>query len=277
MLDLPNTSIIEGNSVRWGKSGQGPALVAIHGTPFSSQVWRRIIPHLIDHRSVYYFDLVGYGQSEMRDGQDVSLAVQNKVLAALFREWDLEQPDILAHDFGGATALRAYYLNGLRYSSLTIFDAVALAPWGSPLVQHVRQHEAAFSGMPNYMHQAILHAYLQTAAHNPLSEEALEIYCAPWTGPIGQPAFYRQIAQMDQKYTDEIQSLYSRMDCPVTVLWGEKDEWIPASKGRQLAMYLSDKDCIPIPDAGHLVQEDRPEAIIAAILKQILPDQLTRS
>lgn len=271
MLDLPNTSIIEGNSVRWGKSGQGPALVAIHGTPFSSQVWRRIIPHLIDHRSVYYFDLVGYGQSEMRDGQDVSLAVQNKVLAALFREWDLEQPDILAHDFGGATALRAYYLNGLRYGSLTIFDAVALAPWGSPLVQHVRQHEAAFSGMPDYMHQAILRAYLQTAAHNPLSEEALEIYCAPWTGPIGQPAFYRQIAQMDQKYTDEIQSLYSRMDCPVTVLWGEKDEWIPASKGRQLAMYLSDKDCIPIPDAGHLVQEDRPEAITAAILKQVLP------
>jgi len=271
MLDLPNTSIIEGNSVRWGKSGQGPALVAIHGTPFSSQVWRRIIPHLIDHRSVYYFDLVGYGQSEMRDGQDVSLAVQNKVLAALFKEWDLEQPDILAHDFGGATALRAYYLNGLRYGSLTIFDAVAQAPWGSPLVQHVRQHEAAFSGMPDYMHQAILRAYLQTAAHNPLSEEALEIYCAPWTGPIGQPAFYRQIAQMDQKYTDEIQSLYSRMDCPVTVLWGEKDEWIPASKGRQLAMYLSDKDCIPIPDAGHLVQEDRPEAIIAAILKQILP------
>lgn len=271
MLDLPNTSIIEGNSVRWGKSGQGPALVAIHGTPFSSQVWRRIIPHLIDHRSVYYFDLVGYGQSEMRDGQDVSLAVQNKVLAALFREWDLEQPDILAHDFGGATALRAYYLNGLRYGSLTIFDAVALAPWGSPLVQHVRQHEAAFSGMPDYMHQAILRAYLQTAAHNPLSEEALEIYCAPWTGPIGQPAFYRQIAQMNQKYTDEIQSLYGRMDCPVKVLWGEKDEWIPASKGRQLAMYLSDKDCIPIPDAGHLVQEDRPEAITAAILKQVLP------
>ncbi len=270
MLDLPNTSIIEGNTVRWGKCGHGPALVAIHGTPFSSQVWRRIIPHLTDYRCVYYFDLVGYGQSEMRDGQDVSLGVQNKVLAALFKEWDLEQPDILAHDFGGATALRAYYLNGLRYGSLTIFDAVALAPWGSPLVQHVRQHEAAFSGMPDYMHQAILRAYLQTAAHNPLSEEALEIYCAPWTGPIGQPAFYRQIAQMDQKYTDEIQSLYSRMDCPVTVLWGEKDDWIPVNKGRQLAALLSDKDCVPIPHAGHLIQEDRPEAITAAILKQIL-------
>lgn len=36
MLDLPYTSIIEGNAVRWGKMGSGAPLVAIHGTPFSS-------------------------------------------------------------------------------------------------------------------------------------------------------------------------------------------------------------------------------------------------
>lgn len=267
MLDLPNTTIIEGNAVRWGKAGDGPPLVAIHGTPFSSQVWRRIVPLLTDRRTVYYFDLVGYGQSEMREGQDVSLAVQNRVLAALFAEWGLDRPEVLAHDFGGATALRAYYLNGLRYASLTIFDAVALAPWGSPLVQHVRQHEAAFSGMPDYMHRAVLRAYLQTAAHEPLSEEALEIYSAPWLGPVGQPAFYRQIAQMDQCFTDEVEPLYNRMDCPVTVLWGENDDWIPYEKGKELAARISDKPCIPIPNAGHLVQEDRPEAIVAELIK----------
>ena len=207
MLDLPNTTLIEGNAVRWGKIGSGPPLVAIHGTPFSSQVWRRIVPEFADRRTVYYFDLVGYGLSEMREAQDVSLAVQNNALAALVSEWGLERPDVLAHDFGGATALRAWYLNGLRYASLTIFDAVALAPWGSPLVQHVRRHEAAFTGMPDYMHRALLRAYLQSAAHKPLSEEALEIYSAPWLGPKGQAAFYRQIAQMDQRFTDEVEAL----------------------------------------------------------------------
>ncbi|MDW3183551.1 alpha/beta hydrolase [Roseobacter sp.] len=271
MLGLPYTSVIAGNEIRWGKSGQGPALVAIHGTPFSSQVWRRIVPHLIDHRTVYYFDLAGYGQSEMRAGQDVSLAVQNKILAALFREWGLDRPDVLAHDFGGATALRGYYLNGLRYGSLTIFDAVALAPWGSPFVQHVRQHEDAFSGMPDYMHRALLRAYLQTAAHNPLSDEAFDVYSAPWLGATGQSAFYRQIAQMDQAYTDDIEGAYAVMECPVTVLWGTQDAWIPIETGQRLAGLISDRDCIAIPDAGHLVQEDRPEAIVAAVLKNILP------
>lgn len=261
--------MIEGNAVRWGKCGSGPPLVAIHGTPFSSQVWRRIVPEFADRRTVYFFDLVGYGQSEMREGQDVSLAVQNKVLAALFKEWGLDRPDVLAHDFGAATALRAYYLDGLRYASLTIFDAVALAPWGSPFVQHVRKHEPAFSAMPDYMHRALLKAYLQTAAHNPLSDEALEVYSSPWLGTIGQPAFYRQIAQMDQKYTDEIQEKYRAMDCPVKVLWGENDLWIPYASGETLAALLSGSPCVPIPQAGHLVQEDRPEAIVAAVLKQI--------
>lgn len=269
MLELPNISIIEGNAVRWGRIGNGPPLVAIHGTPFSSQVWRRIVPQLADRRTVYYFDLVGYGLSELREGQDVSLAVQNRVLAALLAEWGFARPDVLAHDFGGATALRAYYLDGVRYASLTIFDAVALAPWGSPFVRHVRSHEAAFAGMPDYMHKALLRAYLQTAAHNPLSEETLAIYSAPWLGPDGQAGFYRQIAQMDQRYTDEVEPRYDRLDCPVTVLWGQQDDWIPYEKGEALAAMISDRPLIPVPGAGHLVQEDRPEVLVAALLKSL--------
>lgn len=274
MLELNYTSTINGTTIRWGKIGSGPALVAIHGTPFSSQVWRRIVPQFTDYRTIYYFDLAGYGQSEMRDGQDVSLAVQNNVLAALFDEWGLEKPDVLAHDFGGATALRAYYLNGLRYNSLTIFDAVALAPWGSPFVQHVRKHEEAFAKMPDYMHKALLESYLQTAAHKKLSDDAMHIYCAPWLGSKGQSAFYRQIAQMDQTYTDEVESYYQNMDCPVHVLWGKEDEWIPLSIGQRLASLLSTNACVPIDNAGHLVQEDRPEAILGAVLQYITKEQV---
>lgn len=268
MLQLKHTNEIEGNTIRWGKEGTGPALVALHGTPFSSQVWRRIVPHLKHRWTVFFFDMAGYGQSEMREGQDVSLGVQNRILAALFKEWGLERPHVLAHDFGGATALRGYFLNGLRYASLTVFDAVALQPWGSPFVQHVKKHEAAFAGMPDYMHQALLRAYLQTAAHRTLTEEALDIYALPWTGETGQAAFYRQIAQMDQAFTDEIEPQYRLLDCPVKVLWGEEDQWIPIAKGHELAGLIAGTPCQPVPRAGHLLQEDCPEAIVAAMLGQ---------
>jgi pimeloyl-ACP methyl ester carboxylesterase len=269
LLDLPHTSIVQGNAIRWGKAGSGPPLVAIHGTPFSSQVWRHIVPQIANRYTVYYFDLVGYGQSEMREGQDVSLGVQNGILVALFREWGLDRPHVLAHDFGGATALRAYFLDGLRYASLTIFDAVALAPWGSPFVQHVRQHEVAFTGLQDYLHRVLLRAYLQTAAFAPLSDEAMLVFMKPWLGPVGQAAFYRQIAHMDQKFTDEIEQVYERMDCAVTVLWGDKDKWIPPVQGHVLAGLISDTPCTLIENAGHLVQENRPEAIVAAMINAI--------
>ncbi|WP_239479810.1 alpha/beta fold hydrolase [Actibacterium sp. 188UL27-1] len=197
MLDLPNRFDHGGRSVAWGTAGAGPPLVLVHGTPFSAQVWRRIVPALAGSYQCYFFDLIGYGQSEMGPGVDVSLGVQNSLVAALFQHWALDRPTVLAHDFGGATALRAYHLDEVRYGRLVLFDVVAMAPWGSPFVQHVRQYEAAFAGMPAYAHDALLRAYLQTAAHAPLRQEAFDTYMPPWQGPVGQPAFYAQIAQMD--------------------------------------------------------------------------------
>lgn len=265
MLTLNHRYTFDGRAVAWGCMGEGPPLVLIHGTPFSSQVWRRIAPLLARRWTVHWFDLLGYGQSD-RSAGDVSLGVQNRLLASLFANWGFERPDVLAHDFGGATALRAYFLDGLRYRSLTIFNAVALAPWGSPFVAHVRRHEAAFAGLPAYAQDALLRAYIQAAAHRPLTEDALAIYMALWQGEVGQAAFYRQIAQMDQRFTDEVEPLYQPLDCPVTVLWGEEDAWMPVSQGERLARLISTEPLVRVPDAGHLVQEDAPEVLVAAML-----------
>jgi pimeloyl-ACP methyl ester carboxylesterase len=268
-LRLDQVFEFEGQAVRYGTTGEGAPLVMVHGTPFSSQVWRRIAPIAARFRRVYYFDLLGYGASEKRDSQEVSLGVQNRLLAALIAHWGIDKPDVVAHDFGGATSLRAALIDGCAYRSLLLIDPVAIAPWGSPFVRHVRQHEAAFAGVPPYMHQAMLDAYLQGAAHRPLSQETLRIYTDPWTGDVGQAAFYRQIAQMDQRYTDEVQSRYGELTCPVSILWGEEDRWIPVERGEALASMIPQARFTRVAGAGHLMQEDAPENIVAAILDMI--------
>lgn len=255
-----------GQAVRYTVRGEGPPLVFVHGTPFSSYVWRRITPHFCMTHRVYCYDLLGYGQSEQRDGQDVSLGVQNLLLAELLDHWQVERPDVVAHDFGGATALRTHLLGGRDFRSLTLIDPVALSPWGSPFVQHVRQHQAAFDGLPDYIHRAIVPAYVRGAVRRTLSDEELRPYVQPWLGATGQAAFYRQIAQMDQRYTDEVAPLYAGVRCPTLVLWGEEDQWIPVARGRQLQQAIPGASLRVIPDAGHLVQEDAPEAIVAALL-----------
>jgi len=267
-LHLDRTHMFQDQQIAWGTLGKGHPIVLVHGTPFSSQVWRRIAPWLARRRTVYFFDLLGYGFSEKHEGQDVSLGVQNLALAEMLQHWALSRPEIVAHDFGGATVLRGYYLQGLRYSRLTLIDPVALSPWGSPFVQHVRRHEAAFTGLPDYAHEALLQAYLQGASFRGLSDEVLDIYARPWRGAVGQAAFYRQIAQMDRKYTDEIEALYRELDCPTQILWGEEDRWIPITTGEKLATLLTSGRLLRIPGAGHLVQDDAPEAIIAAVLQR---------
>ncbi|GAB5097320.1 MULTISPECIES: alpha/beta hydrolase [unclassified Caballeronia] len=269
-LPLDQVFDFEGQAIRYGAIGEGAPLVMVHGTPFSSQVWRRIAPVMARTHRVHYFDLLGYGESDKREGQDVSLGVQNRVLAALLdhwkRDWKGALPDVLAHDFGGATSLRAALLNGCVYRSLMLIDPVALSPWGSPFVLHVREHESAFAGVPPYIHRAMVDAYVQGAAHRPLSEDVLRIYTRPWIGEPGQAAFYRQIAQMDQRYTDEIEARFGDLRCPVTVLWGEEDQWIPAKRGVELASRIPGARFTRVACSGHLMQEDAPEAIVGELL-----------
>ncbi len=256
----------QGQSVAYDVFGEGSPLVLVHGTPFSSYVWRTIARELAHRHTVYLYDLLGYGQSEKREGQDVSLGVQNGLFAALLRHWGLATPDVLAHDFGGATVLRAHLIDGCDYRRLLLFDAVAVRPWGSPFVQHVRQHEQAFAGVPYYLQRAILRAYIRGAISREMTDAELEPYLAPWLGEVGQPAFYRQIAQMDLRHTDEVEPRYGEIRCPVSILWGTEDDWIPLAQGRQLASMIPGCDFREIAGAGHLMQEDAPEAVVSAAL-----------
>lgn len=243
--------------------GEGDPLVMIHGTPFSSYVWRKFAPVIAETYRVYVYDLVGYGQSEQHEGQDVSLGVQSRALAALLDHWNLVRPTMVAHDFGGATTLRAHIREGRDYARMILIDPVAVAPWGSPFVQHVRQHFAAFADVPPYIHDGILNAYIQDAAHHPLPEATLNAYKVPWTGDVGQAAFYRQIAQMDQQYTDEVEPHYPAIRCPVHLFWGENDGWIPIAQGYKLHAMIPGATFQAIPDASHLVQEDQPDGLLA--------------
>lgn len=60
---LPERFSFEGQAIAWGVIGEGPPAVVVHGSPFSSREWRRIAPWLARHRRVFYYDLLGYGQS----------------------------------------------------------------------------------------------------------------------------------------------------------------------------------------------------------------------
>ncbi|MFJ3037505.1 alpha/beta fold hydrolase [Streptomyces tendae] len=265
---LPESYRSGSGTVRWNRLGapDGRPLVLLHGTPFSSYVWRAVARSLGRHHQVFVWDMPGYGVSEKGAGQDVSLAAQGRIFTELLEHWGLAEPLVAAHDFGGAVALRAHLLHGARYGALALVDPVALAPWGSPFFRLVRDHAEVFERLPEALHRALVREYVGSTGGPGLHPAVLDRLVEPWLGKAGQPAFYRQIAQADQRYTDEMQDRYAGIDVPVLVCWGEDDAWIPVAKGRELAGLVPGAGWEPIAAAGHLVQEDAPAELTAALL-----------
>ncbi|NEB13244.1 alpha/beta hydrolase [Streptomyces coelicoflavus] len=265
---LPESFPSGSGAVRWNRLGDpgGRPLVLLHGTPFSSYVWRAVARSLARDHQVFVWDMPGYGRSEKAAGQDVSLAAQGRVFAELLEHWGLEEPLVAAHDFGGAVALRAHLLHGARYGALALVDPVALAPWGSPFFRLVRENAEVFARLPESLHRALVREYVGSTGGPGLHPAVLDRLVEPWLGDTGQPAFYRQIAQADQRYTDEVQDRYAGIDVPTLICWGEDDAWIPVAKGRELAGLVPGARWEPIAHAGHLVQEDAPAELTAALL-----------
>ncbi|UZR97509.1 alpha/beta fold hydrolase [Chondrinema litorale] len=265
---LENNFDFNGRTIKWDTKGDGAPIVVVHGTPWSSLNLQHLINGLADQYKVFYFDLLGYGQSDKSDG-DVSLGIQNEVLTKLIQYWQLDKPIVIGHDFGGTTVLRTHLLNKVEYKKLIVIDPVAISPWGSPFFNHVNKHEAAFSGMPDYIHEAVVETYIKTAAFKALDQTTIEGILEPWKGAYGKPAFYRQIAQADARFTDEIQDKYSSICTPTLILWGEEDTWIPLDKGKKLHKLIPKSEMQIIPNSGHLVIEEEPLKLVEKIKKFI--------
>ena len=250
-----------GRTIACGRAGTGPPVVFCHGTPWSSVTWSRYADALADFFTVHAWDMPGYGRSSKEPDHPVDFGAQAAAFAAVLAHWGLERPHVVAHDFEGAVSVRAALVEGARYASLMLVDAMAIPPSGSPFFRFVAEHPGTLDALPPYVHEAIVRAYIANASHRGLAEPDLAALVAPWLGAVGQPAFYRQMAQYDERFLVENEQRLGGLDLPVRVVWGAADTWIPPQTGRRLAGLIAGADYVEVPDAGHLVQYDAPVAL----------------
>lgn len=258
-----------GRQVKYDILGQGPDLVIVHGTPWSSYNLRHLIIGLAENYRVHFYDLVGYGQSDKAAG-DVSLGIQNELLTRLIEHWQLKSPIAIGHDFGGSTVLRAHILNKQPFEKIILINPVALKPWGSPFYKLVQDNEHVFSALPDALHKALVSAYMKSAAHTSLSEEVIERTASYWVGESEQKAFYRQIAQSIELYTDQVEHLYGEMLTDTHIFWGEEDTWLPVSNGFDLHQVIPNSTLTVLSNAGHLVIEEQHQKLLALIQEKLI-------
>jgi pimeloyl-ACP methyl ester carboxylesterase len=251
--------------------GEGPPVVLVHGTPTRSYLWRGVVPTLADRNRVYVYDLLGFGESERREGQDLSIAAQARMLKELVEAWGLERPAAVGHDIGGGIVLRAYLLEGVRFRRIALVDSAVVTPWMPESNEHLEAHMDAYRTMPNHLFEAIVAADLREATSPEMDEEAWDAYLSQWHGEEGKRAFLSKEEGLLERDTAELEPRLGEVDVPVLVVWGEEDAWLDPSQADRLGEVIPNARVRKLPEIGHFVPEDAPEELaweLSAFLRQ---------
>jgi pimeloyl-ACP methyl ester carboxylesterase len=252
--------------IAWDVIGDGPPVVLVHGTPSRSVLWRDVAPVLAEHFAVHVFDLLGFGQSERHEHQEVSIRVQGEVLAELVAAWRLGAPALVGHDIGGPAVLRAHLLEGVAASHIALIDANVLRPWIiTANTVHLRAHPDAYRTMPTHIFREIAAAQLRTATFAPMSPAVFAAYFDQWEGQQGQELWIRKVLSFDEQDTADFEPMLEQLQTPTRILWGAHDTWLSPDYGAAIEARLPAADRIVIPDAGHFCPEDQPAAFAEAL------------
>lgn len=258
---------LSGGEIAYDVLGYGPPLILVHGTPSRSYIWRDVALKLADKFTVYVFDLLGFGESERREGLDVSLAAQARLLAELVQAWGLEDPSVAGHDIGGGIVLRAHLLEGVPFKCIALIDSVVLRPWITPTTRHVKANLDVYGTMPMQVFEAIVASHLRTATHRPMDEDAFTTYLEGWRGEFGQRIYLQKDAQLDEDDTAEFETLLPTIEVPVKIVWGERDAWLAPALAERLLEIIPRSDLVLLPETGHFAMEDSPREVATTLFE----------
>jgi len=265
-----------------------PALIFLHGFPESHRTWRHQIRHFKDRYRCIAPDQRGYRQSSKP--QDVDAYAPNKLIGDIFLLADaLAIPSftIVGHDWGGAIAWGvALAGQHARVERAIIANAPHPMIFQKLLYTHPGQREASQYirgfrdpandplikdlGLTGLMQKEVKWDNLD--AMEP--EERAELL-RDWQNrdaAFGMINYYRASAMvvptMDEPF--ELPSDYSPPDLPdltipTLVVWAMDDLALPPENLEGLDEIIDPLTIVPVPDCGHFVPWEAPDAVIAAM------------
>ena len=254
-------------------------IVLLHGWPQTWYAWRHVIPLLVDAGyRVVAPDLRGIGGTSRPAGGCNSVAVAGDIAELMADHLDIRRFHLVGHDWGGPAAFALATISPAAVRTLAIVD-VTLPGLGPDLSQGGRRWHHGFHmtpELPEALTEGREHIYLgwfyrtfsrQTDAVGAADmAEYLRYYTQP--GALSSSfAYYRSIpeciaanrALVDKGYRLPMPALGVGGGC--TEARGRVDE--PAISLRTVADDVTE---VVIAGSGHLVPEEKPEELVAAML-----------
>jgi len=287
-MDLQQITLPTGVELAVASAGDpaNPAIILLHGFPESHRTWRHQIPELARDHFVLAPDQRGFGgSSKPQDVEDYAAGKPVADLIALADHFGIERFTLVGHDWGGAIAWMAALQRPDRIARLIIVNAPHPLVFQRTLLDDPAQRAAsqyirAFRNpdFEKYIDRIGLATFFQTSFAKYVDPAAMaderDIYLEQWSQPGAMTAmlnWYRaSTIEVPEPGEDAsrpawLDGPFPPVTQPTLVIWAMRDTALLPCQLDGLDALVPDLSIVKVPDAGHFVPWEEPEAVTAAM------------
>jgi len=266
-LDTPFQEIaVPGGRLRYRRVGTGLPLLFVHGVFVNSDLWRKVVPQLVDRFDCIVLDLP-LGSHSLPMDADASLTPADlaAILAEVIETLAIGPVRIVANDSGGAltqilTSRRPELVDSFVLTSCDAYD------YFFPPMFRTLPVLARIPGGMTALAQGLRMGWLRRlplgygwVTKKPMPASIIASYVGPMRRDAGiRRDLGKALKDVRPSYTMEAIEALKSYDGRVLLAWGEYDKVFPLQHATQLAQDLKHAELVTLPDAGAFVPEDAP-------------------
>lgn len=251
---------IAGMPVHYRKTGQGPALLLLHGTGASLHTWEDWTRELQDSFTVYSLDLPAFGLTGPFLDRDYSILHYAKFVDTFAEKIGLAQFSLGGNSLGGLIAWVYTLEYPNKVKKLILLDAAGFPrkeAGKTPLAFRLAKNKILAAIMKKVTPKALFKKSLNEVYGDPAKVNAklLQRYFELFRRPGNRQAYVDRINQKEERIDPD---RLKEIEQPTLILWGEADRWMPVENAQQFADRLENHTLVIYPGVGHLPMEEIP-------------------
>ena len=273
------TTTLHGHELCYLDSGEGPAVLFIHGLLGSHRNWAHLVDAIDDGHRVLAPDLFGHGASEKPMG-DYSLGAHAATLRDLLDRLAIERVTLIGHSLGGGIAMQFCYLFPERVERLVLVSSGGLGRAVSPLLRSATLPGAELA-LP-LLASSWVRARVESIGHllarvgwraGPDLSEAWHGFTSLHDADSRRAflATTRSVIDPGGQTVTAYDHLPLAIDIPTLIVWGTQDRMIPAWHAIAASQAIPGSRIELFEGAGHYPHLDHP-ARFAALLAEFIAD-----
>jgi haloalkane dehalogenase len=262
---VPNYLDQNGLRMHYLDEGDGPAVLLLHGEPTWSYLYRKIIPELTPSARAIAPDYFGFGRSDKPvPPEDYSYDFHFGAIARLADELDLRDATVVVQDWGGPIGLRLAVERPDRIGKLVIMNT-GIGGGRPPSDEWLRFRD----WLRRLGTEMIPGRLVQISAVQPMSDEVVDAYSAPWPVPESKAGIlaFPDLVPISPDHPDlpahlAVREQLAHWDRPALVLFSDSDPIFSPRAAERIAAHIPGAgEPEIVAGAGHFLQEDQGEVI----------------